>query len=211
MKMNAPITTLRVSLPLAVLFSIQILAHAQPQVLWEAFNDYRPVAGTTSDNATGYDLRVTGDGGVLKNIKTGLDLPVVVTVEVLGDGVPDDFGANSPVNPGSPADKLFGGIVVIGNDGLPGIRSSANTKLILNFTGLDPTKRYNFRGTASRGGNYNDRWSVFSIEGVEGYVNAHEDGSNNKNIVTKAIFPQWGINLTVPDPVEIVSRLEPRR
>jgi hypothetical protein len=180
----------KVSLTLVALLSMANLGRVQSQVLWEAFNDYRPAAGTTSDNATGYDLRITGDGGVLKDIKTGADLPVSVLVEVLGDASPDDFGANSPVNPGSPADQLFGGKVVIGNDGLPGIRSSQNTSLILQFTGLDPAKRYHFRGTVSRGGGYNDRWSVFSIEGADASVNAHEDGSNNKNIITKTTFPQ---------------------
>ena len=39
------------------------VAMAQSQIYWEAFNDYRPEVGVTSDNATGYDLRITGDGG----------------------------------------------------------------------------------------------------------------------------------------------------
>ena len=78
-------------------------------------------------------------------------------VVVEGDAVPDDFGANSQPNAGSPADKLFKGKVDIGNSGLPGIRNSANTKLILNFNGLNPS-RYNFRGTVS-GRQFNDRWA----------------------------------------------------
>ena len=171
----------------ALFFSVTTLSYAQPAILWEAFNDYRP-SDLTSPNATTYDLRATDDGGVLKNIQTGADLEASVIVVVEGDAIPDDFGANSPVNPGSPADLLFNGKVDIGNAGLPGIRSSANTKLILNFTGLDPAKRYNFRGTVSRGGNYNDRWSVFGITGADAYVAAHVDGSNNKNIFTKATF-----------------------
>ena len=176
------------ALKLVTLVFATTLCSAQPTILWEAFNDYRP-SDLTSPNATTYDLRVTDEGGVLKNIQTGADLEASVIVVVEGDADPDNFGANSPVNAGSPADLLFKGKVDIGNDGLPGLRSSANTKLILNFSGLDPSKRYNFRGTVSRGGNYNDRWSVFGITGADAYVAAHVDGSNNRNIFTEATFP----------------------
>ena len=172
------------------LFVLPYLAYAQPVTLWKAYNDYRP--GTnTHVNATGYDLRVTDEGGPLKNIETGIDLPATVRVVVEGDAIPDDFGANSNVDPGSPAALLFNGFVEIGgaaNPGLPGVRASAFTKLILVFENLDPTKRYNFRGTVARGGGYNDRWSVFGITGADSYVAAHVDGSNNKNIFTLATF-----------------------
>lgn len=164
-----------------------VLAQAPP--IWEAFNDYRPTDGVTHPNASIYDLRLTDEGGILRNIATGDDLEASVWVVVEGDGTPDDFGANSPVNAGSPADKLFAGKVDIGNAGLPGVRNSLNTKLILRFDGLDPTKRYSFAGTVSRGGNYNDRWSVFTISGTDAFVAAHEDGSANLNIFTKATFP----------------------
>ena len=172
------------------LFVLPYLAYSQPVTLWKAYNDYRP--GTnTHINATVYDLRVTDEGGPLRNIETGIDLPATVRVVVEGDVIPDDFGANSNVDPGSPADLLFNGFVEIGgaaNPGLPGVRASAFTKLILVFENLDPTKRYNFRGTVARGGGYNDRWSVFGIAGADSYVAAHVDGSNNKNIFTLATF-----------------------
>lgn len=164
------------------------LLNAQPAVLWEAYNDHRPTDGVTSPNATGYEMRATDEGGILLNISTGAELPASFIVVVEGDGATDNFGANSQVNAGSPADKLFKGFVDIGNDGIPGIRSSLNTKLILVFSGLTPSRRYKFRGTTSRGGNYNDRWSVFSIVKADAFVDAHQDGSNNKNIFTKATF-----------------------
>jgi hypothetical protein len=189
MNTTLPSITLRGCLSLAAFLTFSALVNAQPVIRWEAFNDYRPTDGVTSPNATIYDLRITDDGGPLKDIKTGNDLPVSVVVLVEGDGTPDDFGALSPVNANTPADKLFKGKVDLGNSGLPGIRANLNTKLILNFTGLDPTKRYNFRGTVCRGGNYNDRWSFFTISGADAYVTAHEDGSVNKNIITKATFP----------------------
>ena len=163
-------------------------AQAQTAIFWEAFNDYAPTPGVTSDFATGYELRDAGSGGALKNIATGEDLAATVLV-VLEGSVPDAFGANAQVNAGSPADILFNGKVDVGNDGLPGIHASNATKLTLSFSGLDPSKRYNFAGTVSRGGGYNDRWSVFTITGATAFVAAHEDGSLNKNIITKTTFP----------------------
>ena len=180
---------------LAALGFLSQWATAQPVTVWRAFNDYRPSA-LTHANATTYDLRITDDGGVLKNIETGEDLPakVRVVVESTVDGaMPDDFGAISArIVAGSPADKLFNGYVDTGgpdNGGLPGLRDRDGIKLILVFEGLDPSKRYNFRGTVARVGGYNDRWSVFGITGADSYVAAHEDGSTKKNIFTKATFP----------------------
>ncbi|MGE4181934.1 MAG: hypothetical protein AB7J34_19080 [Limisphaerales bacterium] len=177
------------TLTLSVCLLVPGVTGSAATVFWEAFNDYRPTDGITSPNATGYDLRVTDDGGILRDIATGADLPVSVYVVVEGDLTPDDFGANSPVNAGSPADLLFQGKVDVGNSGIPGVRASGNTSLILNFSGLNPARRYNFRGTASRGGNYNDRWSLFTLSGTEAFADAHVDGSANLNIFTKATFP----------------------
>lgn len=167
------------------------LLFAQPVVPnWEAFNDYRPNPGVTSPNASTYELRLDGSGGPMLNIQTGEELPVSVLVTTEGSQVPDDFGDDAEPKIGSPAYRLFNGFVDIGNPGLPGLRASANVKLILNFSGLDASKRYKFRGTVTRGGSYNDRWSVFSITGTDHYVAAHEDGSKNKNIITSIIFPR---------------------
>ena len=46
-----------------------------------------------------------------------------------------------------------------------------------------------FRGTVSRGGNYDDRWSRFRISGTDAHVAAHVDGSDSQNLITKATFP----------------------
>jgi hypothetical protein len=173
------------SLTLAILASSIGMASAAT-IIWEAFNDHRPGAGT-SPNATGYDMWKAGNGGVLKDIATGDEVAISFEMTVEG-GATDDFGANSPVNAGSPADKLFKGKVTIGNDGIPGIEAAKKTKLTLTFTGLDPAKLYKFRGTSSRGGGYTERWTIFSMIDAQNYVAAHEDGSKNKNIFTKATF-----------------------
>lgn len=159
--------------------------NAQPAVIWEAYNDYRP-SDQTHLNVSGYDLRLFDDGGPLADFATGF--PLDASVYVVSESSPDDFGANTPVNPGSPADELFGGKVDVGNEGLPGLRDSNDVSLIIQFEGLDPTKRYNFRATASRGGGYDDRWAVYTIHEAEAFVEAHVDGSDNQNIITKTTF-----------------------
>jgi hypothetical protein len=160
-------------------------ASAQSTPIWEAFNDYSP-GGLTAPNATGYKLRVPGEGGILKNYATAEDLLVMVMVENEG-GTPDDFGARGGAPAaGSPSMQLFGGKVDLSNDGLPGVHETI--KLTLVFTGLDPGKLYKFCGTVSRGGNYNNRWSVFTITGVGNFVAAHMDGSANRNIFTAATY-----------------------
>lgn len=191
--MKLHLSPCRVLLAVAVALSIQNqseIANAQPVVLWEAFNDYRPT-DQTHPNASGYDLRVLDDGGPLLDFATGNELDVAVYV--VSESSPDDFGANSPVNEGSPAAELFGGIVDIGNDGIPGLREGNDVSLIMLFEGLDPSKRYNFRGTASRGGGYEDRWAVYSLFGAESYLAAHVDGSDNLNIITGETFPASGL------------------
>ena len=184
----------RVFLALAAWLSLSSLLQAQSKPNWEAFNDYSSSA-LTSPNATGYKLRTAGDYGPLRNFETADDLSVTVAVENEG-GTPDDFGARGgALNAGSPALKLFGGKVDLANDGLPGVR--ALVKLTLVFSGLDPTKVYKFCGTAARGGNYPNRWAVFSIVGVGNFVAAHQDGSDNKNIITLASFPASAGSLEV--------------
>ena len=90
------------ALALAATLLSQCLTTYGATVFWEAFNDHRPTDGVTSPNASGYDMRITDDGGVLRNITTGADLPVSFIVVVEGEGTPDDFGANSPREPRQP-------------------------------------------------------------------------------------------------------------
>ncbi len=175
--------------------------HAQNTILWEAYNDYRPTDDTHA-NATGYDLRLTDDGGPLKNFETGAELGATITVISEGDVEPNDFGLNFPNTEaqrdmapwlGSPAYELFNGKVVIGNDGLAGMQERDGVKITTVFSGLDASKRYIFRATVSRGGNYDDRWSVFGITGTEAHVAAHIDASDNQNLITAETFPEAGL------------------
>ncbi|MCB1096403.1 MAG: hypothetical protein KDN22_12575 [Verrucomicrobiae bacterium] len=171
------------------------LGAQENKIVWEAYNDYRP-GEFTHENASIWDLRVTDDGGPLRNIASGEELDAEVIVEAVG--TPQDFGANVAANEGSPGDLFFRDYVEPGVDGLPGVQAGAN-ELTLIFRNLDPTKRYNFRGLAVRGGSYDNRWSIYSIFGTEAEVVAHVDGSARKNIFTAATFPEAGL-----EPNEVV-------
>ena len=159
---------------------------AQEEIIWEAYNDYRS-GEFTHENVTDWDLRVTDDGGQLRDFATGDDLEAEVLV--LAEGTPDDFGADAPPDEGSPADLFFRDKVDMTNEGLPGLRAGNGVLLSLVFQNLDPTKRYKFRGTVVRGGSYDERWSVFTITGTDAHVAGHVDGSDNLNIITKDTFP----------------------
>ena len=178
---------------LLALLTAQGRLYAQATPFWEAFNDHRPGTDTAFE-ATAYDMRLTGEGGFLRNINTGEDLPV--SLLVTATGTPDDFGANDTPIAGSPADLLFRGKVMIGgatNPGLVGVRASSATTVTLVFTGLNPSRRYNFAGTACRGGSYNDRWTFFTLKDAMSFVGAHEDGSTRKNLFTGTTFPASGL------------------
>ena len=152
----------RVFTNLTILLACLLGGDASGQTIWEAFNDHR-AGESTSPNASTLDMRGTDTGGPLRNIATGLELAAAMMVEEEGPGS-DDFGLCLAPNAGSPADVFFAGKCTIGgstaagqpdNPGIVGIRNSEAEVVRLRFINLDPSKRYKFRGTCSRGGNYN--------------------------------------------------------
>ncbi len=167
---------------LAITFSVPLLASAQ----FIAYNDHRP-SGTTSPNATGYDMITNAAAQPLKDFGSGSF--VGASLIVSHTGTPDDFGGNNYPNAGTPAYNLFNGIVDVGNAGIPGIRNSSSTSVTLTFTNLNPANRYKFRGASVRGNNYVDRWSVYSLQGVDAFLDAHVDASANNNLITIDEFP----------------------
>src|SRR5688572_14451742 len=144
---------------------------------WAAFNDHRPTVGVTHANATTYDMRLTGQGGPLKDFFTGGPIPA--TLVVTSVGTPDDFGANAAPNADTPAYLLFNGIVDVGNTGTIGVRNrtaGVESAVTLTFTNLDPAQKYIFAGTSVRGNNYTRRWTVSSIQGAASFENDHTAG-----------------------------------
>jgi len=155
---------------------------------WLAFNDHRPGAGT-APNVTGYDMRLTGNGGPLTDYTSGSPLSATLSVVNVGTAAPDDFGGNNYPNARTPAYNLFNGIVDVGNSGIVGIRSGNSVEVTMTFSGLDPSKRYVFRGTSVRGNSYASRWSIYTIMDAVSFTDAHVDGSPDLNIFTVATFP----------------------
>jgi hypothetical protein len=142
---------------------------------WAAFNDHRGGL-TTHPNATTYDMRQTGDGGLLKDYYTGLTLPVRLIVRHEGT-LPDDFGGNGYPLPGTPANLLFTNICEIGNNGIVPVRNRATgpaSAVIFTFTNLDSSKKYIVAGTSTRGNNYAGRWTIATLQGVSSFQNAHQ-------------------------------------
>lgn len=166
---------------------------------WVAYNDHRPgplippwtpipTWWGTSVRATAYDMRV-GPGGNLTNFYTGQQLPVTLTVTA--NGSPDDFGECYEPFVNTPAGDLFYGVVDVGNtNSVIGVRLSANTYVTLRFSGLDPSKRYSFRGTSLRNGGYALRWTVATLLGAQDWVDAHMNGAG-PGVLTSNQFPAY--------------------
>src|SRR5262245_46745616 len=165
----------------AALLPVASLQSAQQIVTnWVVYNDHRPgpaptpTTWGTAANVNSYDMRV-GPGGNLVDFLTGQ--PLAATLTVTPNGAPDDFPTCVEPNINSPAGKLFFGVVDVANTSSTiGVRYSADTYVTLTFTGLDPAKNYVFRGTGVRGGSYPLRWSVATIVGAEGFIDAHSAG-----------------------------------
>ena len=180
------LTVLEKAAVLAGMLLLPQFVSAQNVTNWIAYHDHRTGA-LTSPNASVFDIRVTGEGGILKNFATGAELPV--SVSVTGVGIPDDLGTSAYPDADSPAFKHFDGIADIGTGGTIGVRSSTGSTVVLTFKNLDPTKKYSFTGTGIRGGSYVDRWIVCTVQGADAFTAAHQAAGDPLNLITKASFP----------------------
>jgi hypothetical protein len=54
------------------------------------------------------------------------------------------------------------------------MRSSSGVRISYAFTGLDPSKRYVFKGTAARGNNYLDRWTLATLDSANSFTHSHK-------------------------------------
>jgi len=205
MKSVVPKTSL---FALAVLAATAVLppatSHAQI-TNWVAYNDHRPsttpaVNGwrITAPNVTGYDMGAPADLGAsaLTDFLTGNSLGA--TVSFTRTGAPDDFGAiGRPILTNTPMARIFYGICDLSNDGIVGVRAvppnTAESYVTITFGGLDPAKRYIFRGSVVRNGGYGTRWSLASIS-ADGWSDAHINGAGGPGILTAISFPASALN-----------------
>ena len=165
---------LKVVIVIAALVSLSGTAVAE----WTAFNDTTFESGSTHANTTLYrgDGNEDGSSGKLKNIVTGDELPVTVTIAAYVTR----YGNNGaqPTN-GTDAYNIFDGYVDFRDTGpFSGSLEMERTDMYYTytFTGLNPAMTYDFAGTAIRGG-YNDRWTKVTLDGADGYTNAHSTGA----------------------------------
>jgi hypothetical protein len=166
-------------LVLAVLSAISLLGGAaKADIIWTAYNDcIREPADSTAENATDWTIYsgyTSHAAGKLKNFATGSDagMPTVtftmnLTSPVLID---PDYGNNFAA--GTPAHAVFDGKVDFGG---PIIQHSSLIRwwVEIQFTGLDPTRKYTFAGSAARiwADGIDNRRSLFAIKDADAYTN----------------------------------------
>ncbi|MEN6306783.1 MAG: lamin tail domain-containing protein [Anaerohalosphaeraceae bacterium] len=156
---------------------------------FRAYNDcIRGTSDLTAPNVTNwtvYNNYTSNMSGKLVDFTTGVETPVTATFtwnSSAGLRVSETSGSaddESQPRPGTPAYEVFGGIV----DFSYRLIYYGNTGwwVEIEFTGLNPSKKYSFVTTAIRGANYTDRLSLFTISGHTSAVNNSSDGIYLKN------------------------------
>ena len=168
-----------------LLVACALVSPLQTAAQFVAYNDHAPGAGT-SPNATTWDAfgNAPGSSGPLKDITTGANLPVTLTITSTGAGV---SAANTQAvpSPGTPVYATFNGIVDFGGSPSSSIELTPGGVVTYTFTGLNPNKRYTFIGSAVRGNDtYVDRWTLFEIGGAASFTSAH-----TPTVLTNAVEP----------------------
>jgi hypothetical protein len=154
-----------------------------------AFNDHVPGLGTAS-NVTTYGL---GQSGPLKDFSSGNTLPIQVAVTF--STVSSNTIQGRPFY-GTPASIVFDGIVDLAGYPFPALEMTTAAAVVTNtFSGLDPSKEYNFQGTAIRGNiNYSNRWTIFELVGAAGFTSRHSAGALTTTQVGSLLASQVVLN-----------------
>lgn len=149
-----------------------------------AYNDcIRGSDDTTAPNVTNWTIYngfTSQPTGYLVDFATGLPTNVRVSFSwnaSAGLGVSETTGSaegESQPRPGTPAYEIFGGIVDFSNRLI--YYGSSGWWVEIEFTGLNPQKKYTFVTTAIRGKSYPDRLTLFTISGHQSAVNDSSDG-----------------------------------
>jgi hypothetical protein len=172
------------------MLSVPMLTQAQTVTNWVVFNDHVPGAGTAA-NVNPYNMRI-GPGGRLTNLTAQAEYAageeLAARVFITKSGTVDIQGTMAYPASGTPAYNLFNGIVDLANGPDPGTLFSLNVpgQVTFTFNHLNPTMRYVFRTTSSRGreGDAPDRWTMCSLVGATAFVDAHTAG-----VVTSNTYP----------------------
>jgi hypothetical protein len=155
-----------------------LAGRASGQLQWTAYNDHYAGPGTHA-NATAWNVFGTAGGapgaaGPLKNIASGADLPVTLTIT--NTGAVGGTTSGSP-GAGTPAYNTFNGFIDFGSGTLNhAVQLPPPAVAGYTFTGLSSTKRYRFTGTAVRGGGYLNRWTTYELVSAAAFTRAHTAG-----------------------------------
>jgi len=150
---------------------------AKADVIWTAYNDCIRDAefDTTAENATDWTIYsgyTTHTAGKLKEFATGSEAAMPTVTFTMNTAAPveihTDYGDNFA--PGTPAYSLFNGIIDFGGSV---IQHSANNGwwVEIQFTGLDPARKYTFVGSAVRLPTDLDRISLVTIKDADAFTN----------------------------------------
>jgi hypothetical protein len=146
---------------------------------WVAINDHHRGANS-SPYANFYNplLNDAGLSGPLTNTVAYAKLPqgarTPASINITTNGGSDAAGSMGAPNAGTPAGDWFRPYVDFGSGNRDAIQLAGTSTITYTFTGLDPSKRYIFKGTAARGNNYYDRWTVATIDGANSFKHAHK-------------------------------------
>lgn len=157
---------------------------AEQEDSWEAYNDsaYKTTGQTNAENVTtiglGRNFQGQGGSGFLKVLQTGASAPVIASyIETISTGSINSGSDAAGYAVGSDAEALFSGKVDVSGNMSYGDSPGWAADLIL--TGLDPTKKYTFAGTANRNGgaSYGARVTNWKLVGAESFTYASSAGA----------------------------------
>src|SRR6476659_4935921 len=175
-------------------------AHAQ----FVAYNDHAPGPGTslytTTWNVEGQPPGRTGSltNAVAGALPLGAQLPVTLTITIAGNVTFE--GTQGNPSPGTPLYNAFNGFVDFNGTPNPSLAlNGAGATVTYTITGLDPLKRYSFKGSAVRANAYADRWTLFELAGADSFTSAHTAGALTTAQVPGILANQCAVNTGAND------------
>lgn len=171
---------------LAAAAGVALTASAQAAAVWTAYNDCQSSTNGNPANTTlyGYNGTPTSTApltGQLKDFDTGNS--VAATVTVVGHNLDNTAGAaaTGEFATGTPAANIFGGKAINTGSGIT--YGTDGWYVDLTFTNLTPGRTYTLATTVDRGSNYNNRWSVITLNGA--VSSTYASGADQAGVLKK--------------------------